>query len=178
MRESLQYSVISEDECSVLKTEYCRLITYSSLRIDSYSSFPQRLVKLLHLFVGVFVLVTFLLTGQYMDYLDVRSGALGETARMMFRSRHIYILLAGLVNLAVGAYFVERVGGWRRRLQLVGTVFIIVAPVLMLAAFFSEPGRAGLQRHFTLPAVIILSLGTLCHAFSGIRTRHTENFKQ
>jgi hypothetical protein len=135
-------------------------------------------MKLLHMLVGVFVVVAFLLTGQYMDYLDVRSGALGETARMMFRSRHIYILLAGLVNLAVGAYFVRRAGGWRKGLQLVGSVFIIVAPALMLAAFFSEPGRAGLQRHFTLPAVVILSLGTLCHTFSGLRTRQTEILKQ
>ena len=59
-------------------------------------------MKLLHIVVGAFVLLAFLLTGQYMDYLDIRSGALGDATRMMFRSRHIYILLAGLVNLAVG----------------------------------------------------------------------------
>src|ERR1044071_7441560 len=116
-------------------------------------------MRLLHLSVGAFVLLAFLLTGQYMDYLDVRSGALGETARVMFRSRHIYLLLAGLVNLGVGSYFVYRAGGWRRGLQLAGSALVLVAPLLMLAAFFTEPGVPGLRRHFTLPAVVILATG-------------------
>ena len=128
-------------------------------------------MKLLHLVAGAVVLVAFVLTGQYMDYLDVRSGALGEVARMMFRSRHIYLLLAGLVNLGVGAYFVRRDGGWRRTLQLAGSGLILVAPLLMLAAFFSEPTLPGLQRHYTLPAIIMLSVGTLFHAFSSTREK-------
>jgi hypothetical protein len=127
-------------------------------------------MKRLHLLVGAFVLVAFLLTGQYMDYLDVRSGALGETARAMFRSRHIYLLMAGLVNLGVGSYFAYRGRGWRRGLQLVGSALVLVAPALMLAAFFTEPGVPGLQRHFTLPAVVILSVGTLLHALSGLKS--------
>ena len=128
-------------------------------------------MKLLHLVAGAFVLVAFVLTGQYMDYLDVRSGGMGEGARMMFRSRHIYLLLAGLVNLGVGAYFTRHEGGWRKTLQLAGSVLILVAPLLMLAAFFSEPTLPGLQRHYTLPAIILLSAGTLFHAFSSARAR-------
>jgi len=128
-------------------------------------------MKRLHLWVGAVVLLAFLLTGQYMDYLEVRTNALGETARVMFRSRHIYLLLAGLVNVGVGAYFAYRERGWRRRLQLLGSALIVVAPALMLAAFFTEPGEPGLKRHFTLPAVVILSSGTLLHALSGLRSR-------
>jgi hypothetical protein len=126
-------------------------------------------MRLLHLGVGAVVLVVFLLTGQYMDYLDVRSGALGETARVMFRSRHIYLLLAGLVNLCVGSYFARRGRGWRRGLQLLGSALVVAAPALMLAAFFTEPGAPGLRRHFTLPAIVMLSAGTLLHALSGLK---------
>ncbi|HZT57684.1 MAG TPA: hypothetical protein VFA21_03560 [Pyrinomonadaceae bacterium] len=128
-------------------------------------------MKLLHIVVGALVLVAFLLTGQYMNHLDVRSGALGEGTRMMFRSRHIYILLAGLVNVAVGTYFVGRDGGWRRTLQLAGSIFVLAAPLLLLAAFFKEPGVPGLRSLFTLPAIIILAVGTLMHAFSSIRQK-------
>ena len=85
-------------------------------------------MKRLHLVVGVATLVAFLLTGQYMDYLEVRTNALGETARVMFRSRHIYLLLAGLVNLGVGSYFRDRERGWRRGLQLLGSAFVVAAP--------------------------------------------------
>ena len=136
-------------------------------------------MKLLHIVVGAFVLFAFLLTGQYMDYLDVRSGALGDATRMMFRSRHIYILLAGLVNLAVGTYFVRRAGGWRRTLQTTGSILVLAAPLLLLAAFFTEPGLPGLRRQFTLPAIVILAVGTLLHAFSGVRAgRETVELKQ
>ena len=127
-------------------------------------------MKRLHLWVGAVALLVFLLTGQYMDYLEVRTNALGETARVMFRSRHIYLLLAALVNLGVGAYFSYRARGWRRRLQLLGSALVVAAPALMLAAFFTEPTEPGLKRHFTLPAVVILSTGTLLHALSGIRS--------
>ena len=127
-------------------------------------------MKRLHLVVGVATLLVFLLTGQYMDYLHVRTGVLGETARVMFRSRHIYLLLAGLVNLGVGSYFRDRERGWRRGLQLLGSALVVVAPVLMAAAFFAEPTGPGLKRHFTLPAVVTLSVGTLLHALSGMRS--------
>src|SRR5215210_5883094 len=126
-------------------------------------------MKRLHLVVGVATLVVFLLTGQYMDYLHVRTGVLGETARVMFRSRHIYLLLAGLVNLGLGSYFSDRGRGWRRGLQLLGSALVVLAPALMLAAFFAEPGEPGLRRHFTLPAVVILSIGTLLDARRGLR---------
>lgn len=72
-------------------------------------------MRRLHLYGGAFTLAAFLLTGQYMDYLDVRSGALGEGARMMFRSRHIYLLLSGLVNLAVGTLLQAFSGARARR---------------------------------------------------------------
>jgi hypothetical protein len=123
-------------------------------------------MKLLHLVTGAVALVAFLLTGQYMEHLRLDSGATDDGARMMFRSRHIYLLLAGLVNLGVGAYFFRREGRWRQNLQNVGSALVVVAPALLLAAFFSEPGLPGLQRHFTLPAVVLLSAGTLCHALS------------
>ncbi len=130
-------------------------------------------MKRLHLWVGAAALLAFLLSGQYMDYLEVRTNALGETARVMFRSRHIYLLLAGLALGGVGAYFAYREKGWRRRLQLVGSALVLVAPALMVAAFFAEPGGPGLKRHFTLPAVVLLSTGTLLHALSGVRSQVT-----
>ncbi|HEX8560947.1 MAG TPA: hypothetical protein VF668_22835 [Pyrinomonadaceae bacterium] len=125
-------------------------------------------MRLLHLLVGASAVFVFLLTGQYMDYLDVRSGALGETARVMYRSRHIYLLLAGLVNLGLGSYLRFEGGGRRRALQLFGSALVLLSPALMLAAFFTEPGAPGLRRHFTLPAVVILSAGTLMHALSAL----------
>ena len=62
-------------------------------------------MKRLHLIIGLTVVVIFLLTGQYMEY--VHNRLLLDGTRMLYRSRHIYLLLAGLLNLILGIYFVR-----------------------------------------------------------------------
>ncbi|MCA1620099.1 MAG: hypothetical protein LC795_12475 [Acidobacteria bacterium] len=64
----------------------------------------------------------------------------------------------------------DKKSGWRGSLQLLGSALVLLAPVLMLAAFFSEPAEPGLKRHFTPPGVVILAAGTLLHTLSGLRS--------
>jgi hypothetical protein len=130
-------------------------------------------MKRLHLICGVLVVLVFLLTGQYMDFQapPVRELA-DEGTRMMFRSRHIYLLLAGLVNLGVGLYFTYHRARWRKTLQVAGSALILLAPLLMTAAFFYEPTLRGLKRPFTLPGIVSLFAGVFLHLFSGMRQKH------
>ncbi len=126
-------------------------------------------MKLLHQITGIVVVVIFLLTGQYLEFYYPRMDEVGDGMRMLFRSRHIYILLAGLVNICIGTYFNYRKERWRRTLQLLGSLMLLVAPFLLLAAFFYEPPLPHLQRTFTLPAIKSLLAGTLLHLLSGAR---------
>jgi len=87
----------------------------------------------------------------------------------MFRSRHIYILLAGLLNLGVGVYFTYWRERWRKVLQLVGSWLMIVATLMLIGAFFYEPMLEGLPRPLTLPGIVALVVGVFCHLFSGMR---------
>jgi hypothetical protein len=73
--------------------------------------------------------------------------------------------------VGIGTYFSYRDERWRRGLQVAGSALIIVAPVLLIAAFFSEPKLAGMQRHWTLPGVVAVFAGTLLHLFIGFRDR-------
>ena len=124
-------------------------------------------MKTLHRIFGVLVIVAFLLTGQFMEFRQVSEMDDGE--RMMFRSRHIFILLAGLINLGVGIYFVYWQERWRKILQVTGSVLLLVAPLLLTGAFFYEPTLKGLQRPLTLPALVALIIGVFFHLFSGMR---------
>ena len=126
-------------------------------------------MKLLHQTIGIMVVIIFLLTGQYLDFYYPHMEGVSDGMRMLFRSRHIYILLAGLLNICIGTYFSYRKERWRRTLQLTGSILVLVAPFLLLAAFFYEPPRANLQRTFTLPAIVALLAGTLLHLLSGAR---------
>ena len=86
---------------------------------------------------------------------------------MLYRSRHIYLLLSGLLNLIMGTYFVPRPQGWRRTLQMVGSALIVLAPGLLLAGFFSEPRRGPSETKIAAFGIFAVALGTLLHVLSG-----------
>ena len=98
-------------------------------------------MRRLHMIVGVAAVVAFLVTGQIMRHHAPPMTALSDSVRLMHRSRHIYILAGGLVNLMLGLYWQRRPGGWRRVVQTAGSVLLVAAPVLLVAAFAVEPGR-------------------------------------
>ena len=124
-----------------------------------------------HLILGLIVVVVFLLTGQYMEY--VHNRLLPDGMRMLYRSRHIYFLLAGILNLSLGLYMVPRPDGRRRTVQIVGSILILLSPVFLLAGFFLEPGW-GLEKTRVAPlGIFAIAIGTLLHLLSGWRRRTT-----
>ena len=131
-------------------------------------------MKRFHQLFGISVVIVFLLTGQYMDiYLGHLEG-MPDGPRMLYRSRHIYILLAGLLNIGIGAYFTRHFERWRRVLQSLGSGLIVIATSLFIAAFFYEPKLSGLETPFSQRAMFLISYGTLFHLFSGLRRRKRE----
>ena len=117
----------------------------------------------IHRWVGVVTVVVFLLTGLYMRWRFPGLYETDETIRHLFRANHIYILLAGLLNVGLGLYLTEQDERRRRMLQRVGSALIVAAPVVLLAAFFYEPPQATPERPVTALALFALLIGTLCH---------------
>jgi peptidoglycan/LPS O-acetylase OafA/YrhL len=129
-------------------------------------------MKRFHLIFGLAIVIVFLLTGQYLEY--VHNRQLPDGTRMLYRSRHIYLLLAGLLNLGIGAYFISRPRGWRRMLQNIGSVLIALAPVPLLIGFFSEPQKGPEQTAVAPLGIFALAFGTLFHLISGARCRNAR----
>lgn len=126
-------------------------------------------MKRFHLIFGFVVIIIFLLTGQYMDKFLRHLEGMADGPRMMYRSRHIYILLSGLLNLGIGTYFSYRVTRWRRVVQYVGSGLIVAATALFISGFFWEPKLAGLETPWAGQGVYLLAYGTLLHLLSGVR---------
>jgi hypothetical protein len=126
------------------------------------------MTKVLHQIVGVIVVIIFLLTGQYMGAYFPGLYQSNEALRMMYRSTHIYILLAGLLNIGIGTYLTGRKKRWRLIMQLVGSSLVIIGPLMLIGAFFYEPTGGKMERPITLPAMIFLLAGTLLHMLSGV----------
>jgi hypothetical protein len=127
-------------------------------------------MKRFHLVFGLLLVVIFLLTGQYMRIHLHRLQYLPDGPRMLFRSRHIYILLAGLLNLGLGIYYTYRMCGWRRSLQFAGSILIILSPLAFIVAFFYEPRLADLDAPLTGWGMYGIVAGTLFHLFSSLGT--------
>jgi hypothetical protein len=126
-------------------------------------------MKRFHIIFGLIVLVVFLLTGQYMDRYHQHLMYMPDGPRMLYRSRHIFILMSGLLHVGIGSYFQYRLQTWRRVLQIIGSLLITVATVTFTTAFFYEPTLADLQKPLSLLATISIAVGMLCHLIGGAR---------
>jgi len=127
-------------------------------------------LKHFHFVFGIAAVIAFLLTGQYMAIYQGHLEGMADMPRMLFRSRHIYILLGGLLNVMLGTYLVRQPGGWRRPLQCVGSVLTVIATCLLVAAFIYEPRLRQIERTaFSFYGIILVAVGTVLHAIAGRR---------
>src|SRR5262249_11174754 len=93
--------------------------------------------------VGMLGVIAFLITGQMLKYHDPHLQLLSPEMRMMYVSRHIYVLAAALVNVVLGLYVQMQPPGCGRPLQYVAFLLIVLPLFSLLLAFVSEP-RMGL----------------------------------
>ena len=127
-----------------------------------------------HLAVGVLTVIIFVITGQLMRHHSPPMVSLSDSTRLMFRSRHIYILASGLVNLMLGLYLEVRTG-WHRIVQFLGSTFLVASPVLLILAFRVEPER-GFQGEMwrSHAGLYALLLGCVGHAAIVIGKSQTD----
>jgi hypothetical protein len=87
-----------------------------------------------HWVVGLLTLIIFPLTGAYMLHV---AGvlALDSVPRLIFRSRHLSLLLVAVANLAMSS------SAPVRTIQRVASILILLTPLSLLAAFFIDPAR-------------------------------------
>jgi hypothetical protein len=132
-------------------------------------------MKRLHLIIGLVLVIVFLLTGQYMDRFLNHLRGMPDGPRMLYRTRHIFILLSGLLQLALGSYFSYRSQLGGRVLQVLGSVMITVASILFVIAFFYEPRLTGLYTPLSHKGMYLIAIGTLLHLLSGINDQEKTN---
>src|SRR5471032_671366 len=89
-----------------------------------------------HLWVGLSTILLFLVTGQLMDRWNLDQMPIESALRQLYRSRHIYLLFGGLVNLAVSMRFILPTAGEGSRVAVAGSMLMLVAPIFLAWAFF------------------------------------------
>lgn len=128
----------------------------------------MRYLRITHLVIGLTGVVLFLLSGQYMQHILGPLSNMETGPRMLYRSAHIYLLWASLLNLMLGCYFVPFSAGWRRALQAIGSLGMAVAPALICMAFYYEPKLHNLDRPYAFYAALLAFIGAGLHAITRI----------
>jgi hypothetical protein len=128
-------------------------------------------MRRVHLVVGIIALLAFAATGMVMRTHSPRLRGLDDGVRLMYRSRHIYLMASGMANVLLGLYLVPSRAAWRRGLQQAGSILFLAAPALLLSAFFAETGHrlaGGLWRSSS--GLFALLAGTILHFIGAERT--------
>jgi hypothetical protein len=120
-------------------------------------------LRTIHRVVGAATIAAFVVTGIYLKLRGPDLFEPNEMVRFIYRANHVYILFAGLLNVAVGAYLCLHARRWRRNLQVAGSIMLLIAPVILVLAFMHESGQASPQRPLTSAGVMLVFLGILCH---------------
>ena len=129
--------------------------------------------SILHRVIGVITVIAFLGTGVYMRKYLPEPSISTSLMRMLYRSAHVYLLLSGLTNIALGSYFVPSRSSGVRTIQGIGSALIMLTPALILIAFFYENAQQRLDRPMIVASVVALLAGSLLHLLASSAPANT-----
>ena len=116
-----------------------------------------------HLYIGIVIVIIFLLTGQYMHHNFNHLKEMELMNRALFRAGHLYILLFGLINASLGAHLRLSPIKWIKTTQQIGSLIIFTASFLVIYAFFDELPSQNIERTLTRYSLYLILLGVSIH---------------
>jgi hypothetical protein len=126
-------------------------------------------LRKLHFVVGLAGIAAFVLTGAYMRAGFPDLYGTNEVVRYLYRSNHVYILLASLMNVALGVHLTAPAPGWRTTVSRVGSLLALAAPAVLCFAFVFEAPVAAPERVVTFVGVAALTAGIALHVLGAAR---------
>lgn len=90
-------------------------------------------------------------------------GNLSDTQRMIYRAGHIYFLFSGLLNLSIGVQLQFAIEPWKKTVQYVGSVLLLISPAIFLYGFYQEANLGHIDRSITRIGIFLSLAGTGLH---------------
>jgi len=119
----------------------------------------SRLAARAHWIVGALGVLAFLASGLDMHLRHDHLAGFDRATRLSFRSIHIYLLFASLLNVAVAPRVAPAARRWAAGAAAVGSLLLLAGPPLLAAAFWREPLEPGLDRNLTRLGVMASAAG-------------------
>ena len=125
-------------------------------------------IRVSHLLFGFIMFIVFLLTGQYMDRNFNHLIDMEDLPRALMRAQHLYILLAALINIVLGSYLTVSKDKLIMSFQILGSLLIVGATLLLLYSFFEELPTDHMERPFCRYALYIMLAGVFGHGLPNL----------
>ena len=116
-----------------------------------------------HIYLGITIVIIFLLTGQYMRHNYNSLQDMEMMNRALFRAGHLYILLFGLIHAALGSSFKIAEKSVLQNFQKIASVIMCIATFLVIYAFFTELPSESIERPVTSMSLYLILLGVSIH---------------
>jgi hypothetical protein len=129
----------------------------------------QPTLRMAHLVVGALAVAAFLVTGLVMVGHQPPLSSMDWGDRLLFRSRHIYLLMAALVNLALGVHYALPDSRYRRAAAAAGSLLALASAPTLFFAFFAEPMASRPAGPLSALGLYALFGGVLLYALASLR---------
>ncbi|MDT7833247.1 hypothetical protein RQM59_12690 [Flavobacteriaceae bacterium S356] len=123
----------------------------------------------IHFYLGISIVIIFILTGQYMHHNYDHLKGMEQMNRALFRAGHLYILLFGLIHIALGSYFRRIKNVIFRKIQWLGSVILFIASFLVIYGFFTELPTEHIERPLTRMSLYLVLLGISIHGLVSLK---------
>lgn len=121
------------------------------------------MIRRAHRMAGWLVVAVFIGTGMYLRWWLPPEYVDQHAVRFLLRSNHVYILMAGLLNL-FAACALDSTATWKKGLQITGSLMLLGSPLLLIPAFIREAPEPDLHRPLTTMGVLWCAIGTILRA--------------
>lgn len=156
-----------------MKSKY---FTYSIPNTNDQN--PKYMLGKIHFYLGIIIIITFLLTGQYMHHNYNHLKDMELMQRALFRAGHLYILLFGLINVTLGIHFKIDEIKWIKNIQYIASLIVFFASFLIIYSFFKEMPAIQIERPMTRNSLYLIFLGVTIHGLiSIVMSRKIKNNK-
>lgn len=112
-----------------------------------------------HAWVGGLGVAAFLASGLWMHFRHDHLAGFDRATRLAFRSIHIDLLFAALLNVAVAAAVRPLARAWTVCVAWLGSLSLLAAPPLLAVAFMREPLAEDLERPLTRLGIVTAAAG-------------------
>lgn len=131
-------------------------------------------LRLTNLSIGIIVVILFAITGQLMRYYYHNAEA-ADIERLYRRSRHLLLLLSGLMQGGIGIYIQSHQHKLSNTLQWLATALMTIGSLSLIYSFFFEIPQEIIKTPISRIGMYILLASVVLHLGSSLLNNYAQS---